>query len=248
MKRDPRELFSSRAEAYARHRPGYPHEIVALLGREIGLDPGWAVADVGSGTGLSSDPFLAHGHDVFAVEPNAAMRRYAEERHRNAATFHSMSGSAEATGLPDRSVDLVVAAQAFHWFDHAGARREFRRILREPRWVAVFWNVRDTEASELMRSYEALIRTFRTTPECDWQDIEEFLGSDPRRASLSNEQRLDFEELKGLVMSASYAPLESDARHGPMVAALRDLFDRHQERGRVRLVYRTELYYGQLGA
>jgi SAM-dependent methyltransferase len=246
MTRDPRELFSNRAERYDRHRPGYPRAIVALLGRELGLHSGWAVADVGSGTGLSSDPFLAHGHHVFAVEPNAAMRRHAEERHRKRATFHSVSGSAEATGLPDRSVDLVVAAQAFHWFDQAAARREFGRILREPRWVAVFWNVRDTEANDLMRGYEALIRTYRTTPDCDWQDIERFLGADPRRASLSNEQTLDFEELKGLVLSASWAPLEADPRHRPMVDALRELFEAHQERGRVRLLYRTELYYGRL--
>jgi SAM-dependent methyltransferase len=243
---DPRERFSDRAERYARHRPGYPEGIVTLLRDQTGLGPSWVVADVGSGTGLSAAPFLARGHDVFAVEPNAAMRAEAERRHQGTAAFHSMDGSAEATGLPDRSVDLVVAAQAFHWFDQPAARREFRRILREPRWVAVFWNVRDTAASELMRGYEALIRAFRTSGETPGHDLEQFLGGPPGRASLPNEQLLDFEELEGLVLSASYIPLEGDPRHGPLLAALRDLFDRHQQDGRVRLRYRTELYFGRL--
>jgi SAM-dependent methyltransferase len=243
---DPRERFTDRAERYARYRPGYPEEIVGLLREEIGLQPDWVVADVGSGTGISADPFLAQGHPVFAVEPNAAMRRLAEERHRDQTGFHSVDGSAEATGLPSQSVDLVVAAQAFHWFDQAAARREFRRILREPGWVAVFWNVRRTDASALMRGYEALIREFRTTPGTPWQDLERFLGRPPRKATLANEQIVDFDGLEGLVLSASYVPLEGDARHGPMLDALRDLFDRHQEQGRVRLVYQTELYYGRL--
>jgi predicted RNA methylase len=76
---DSRERFSGRVEAYARARPGYPAGLIALLRRESALAPSAAVADVGSGTGILSLPFLRFGNTIFAVEPNARMRAAAEE-------------------------------------------------------------------------------------------------------------------------------------------------------------------------
>ena len=111
------ERFTSRVETYAKYRPGYPVEIIDLLKRECGLTPESIVADIGSGTGKSSEPFLAHGNVVFGVEPNAAMRDVAERLFRDQPRFRSIKGSAESTTLPDSSVDLITAGQAFHWFD-----------------------------------------------------------------------------------------------------------------------------------
>ncbi|CAA9381615.1 MAG: putative methyltransferase, partial [uncultured Phycisphaerae bacterium] len=130
---DPRDRFSDRVDAYVRHRPTYPREVVESLRSDGLLQPGATVADVGSGTGISSALFLAAGCTVYGVEPNAAMRAAAERtlarRHEipaappralgasGSTAFHSVAGSAEATTLPDASVDLAVAGQAFHWFD-----------------------------------------------------------------------------------------------------------------------------------
>ena len=98
--------------------------------RTIGLTPMWTVADIGSGTGLSTRLFLDHRNSVFAVKPNREMREAAERILESYPGFKSVDGSAEATGLTDHSVDLIVAGQAFHWFDGAKSRAEFRRILR----------------------------------------------------------------------------------------------------------------------
>ena len=88
-----------------------------------GRAPGGAVvADVGSGTGLLARVFLGRGHRVYGVEPNAAMRAAAGEDLRGFPAFVSVAGTAEQTTLPDAGVDLVVAGQAFHWFDPAPAR------------------------------------------------------------------------------------------------------------------------------
>src|SRR6185436_5087545 len=127
---DSKNRFSSRVDAYVAARPRYPREVIDHLNAAIGLTPDWHIVDLGSGTGISCELFLANGNPVTGVEPNAAMRAAAEKSLEKFASFRSIDASAEATTLPDTSADLVVAAQAFHWFDIPAARRETERILR----------------------------------------------------------------------------------------------------------------------
>src|SRR5437899_1233764 len=131
------ERFTDRVADYVRFRPHYPPAVFAELRDRLGLGAGSSVADVGSGTGISARPLLEMGCTVFAVEPNAAMRSAAEQWLGDFPRFQSIAGTAEATTLAEHSVDAVVAAQAFHWFDAASARREFQRILKPRGWVAL---------------------------------------------------------------------------------------------------------------
>ena len=102
----------------------------------IGFDPSWRVADIGSGTGISTRMFLENGNQVTAIEPNADMRTAAERMLENQPRFRSVDASAEQTTLADASVDLIVSAQAFHWFDLAKCKIEFARILKPNGWCA----------------------------------------------------------------------------------------------------------------
>src|SRR5579863_1519490 len=120
--------FSDRVEDYVKYRPHYPVVILSYLRDRYTFGPGWVVADIGSGTGISTELFLRFGNKVFAVEPNREMRSKAEELLAGEAGFVSMDGTAEATGLADSSVDLIVAGEAFHWFDPIRTRAEFVRI------------------------------------------------------------------------------------------------------------------------
>src|SRR5438270_109908 len=129
MATDSTQRFSDRVENYVRARPGYPNAFFDFLRSEIGLTANWAVADIGSGTGISAGPLLKTGNTVYGIEPNAPMRQAAERLLATYPRFHSLDATAEATSLPYGSVDLVLAAQAFHWFDRPKARREFVRIL-----------------------------------------------------------------------------------------------------------------------
>src|SRR5688500_9378431 len=105
---DPKARFSSRVDAYVKYRPGYPTAVMELCRREMNLTPSSVIADVGAGTGISAEPFLRAGCTVFCVEPNAGMRAAAERSLAGYAGFRSVDGSAEATTLADRSVDLVL--------------------------------------------------------------------------------------------------------------------------------------------
>jgi SAM-dependent methyltransferase len=130
---------------YARHRPPYPPAVLHLLETECGLTSASVVADVGSGTGILSEPFLRNGNRVFGVEPNKGMREAGERRLGQHPRFTSVAGTAEAKTLASDSVDFVATGQAFHWFDPERSRTELARILKPRGCVALVWNWRRRE-------------------------------------------------------------------------------------------------------
>ncbi len=248
----PGDRFTDRVDDYARHRPGYPRGVIAHIVEVTGLSAEWIVADVGSGTGLSSLPFLNQGNRVHAVEPNAAMRSAAEAWLGTRPGFTSVDGSAEATGLGSASVDLVVVGQAFHWFDRDATRKEFARILRRPGWVALFWNTRITAGDPFSEGYERLLERFGTDYAAVRHDridpgaIQRFFTGDAELFVLPNEQTLDLEGLRGRLLSSSYTPAEGDATRPAMLDALDALHSTTHDGGYVRMRYETQLWVGSL--
>src|SRR5687768_13340243 len=136
---DPVARFSNRVENYAKYRPNYPAGVIDLLKTDCGLTETSTIADVGSGTGILSEMLLKNGNTVIGVEPNEAMRLAAELLLTSFPNFRSIDGSAEDSTLESESVDFIIAAQAFHWFDRTKSKREFRRILKPGGWVVLIW-------------------------------------------------------------------------------------------------------------
>jgi SAM-dependent methyltransferase len=249
---DAKQRFSNRVADYVRYRPGYPSELLELLRKECDLRPGHVIADIGSGTGFLSKLFLKNGNAVFGVEPNREMREAGELHLQSYRGFVSVEGSAEATTLPEACADFVVAGQAFHWFEPEKTRAEFRRILRPQGWVVAIWNFREME-TPFARAYEDILVKYGT----DYARVRDsypkghdvqsfFLGGEFLRHTLPNVQFLDWDGLAGRLRSGSYVPQEGHANFAPMMDALRELFRRHQENGRVRVEFATHLYAGQL--
>jgi SAM-dependent methyltransferase len=248
----PTERFSTRVENYARYRPGYPQGAIALLETRCGLSPSAVAADLGSGTGILSERLLATGAQVIGVEPNDRMRAAAEARLGTHPRFRSVRGTAEATTLPAGSVDLWVAGQAFHWFEVLPARREALRIVRSGGWGALLWNERPSEVEGFLADYEALLLRHAAeyatiaASRADEAAMREFLGGTLERASFPNQQTLDFEGLKGRLLSSSYAPEPGEREYEPMMAGLRAVFERHAHEGAIAFPYRTLVYFAQL--
>jgi SAM-dependent methyltransferase len=169
-------------ENYACYRPGYPGEALDLLRQRCGLTEDSEIADVGPETGALARLFLENGNRVFSVEPNVEMRGAGERLLRRYGRLTSVAARAEDTTLPESSVDLVIAGQAFHWFDPGPKRREFARILKPGGYVALIWNTR-REARELfLASYEELLRTYGT----DYREVYHADGGGARRASAAS--------------------------------------------------------------
>ncbi|OPY34807.1 MAG: hypothetical protein A4E32_00060 [Methanomassiliicoccales archaeon PtaU1.Bin124] len=248
----PTERFTSKAREYALFRPHYPASLILLLRERAGLRPGMVVADIGSGTGILTAQLLDEGASVYAVEPNEAMRRKAEEDLGTNWRFHSVAARAEATTLPSGSTELVTIAQAFHWFDLPPTRVEFLRILKPEGHLCLVWNSRDPVGGEFEAGYNGLVEeccpAAKKTKDLGptEEEIARFYGGEFLHTFLPNHQDLDREGLKGRFMSASYAPDSHEPSYVRAMSGLEKLFYEHVENGTVRLHYRTEVYLGRL--
>jgi len=249
---NPTQRFSSRVDNYVRYRPGYPREVLDLLKTECDLTTESIIADIASGTGIFTRVLLENGNRVFGVEPNAEMRRAGEEFLRSYPRFTSVAGTAEATTLPDHSVEIVTAAQAAHWFDREKARGEFIRILKPGGWCVLLWNERRTDSTSFLREYEQLLLTYGTDyeevrHERTTAEIAGFFSPTPFELStLEMRQEVDYAGLEGRLLSSSYTPTPEHENYEPMLRELQRIFDEHQINDRVSLDYNTLVYYGQL--
>jgi ubiquinone/menaquinone biosynthesis C-methylase UbiE len=244
--------FSDRVENYLLYRPGYPQEALDSLKTECGLTPADAVADIASGTGIWTSQLLENGNPVFGVEPNAEMREAGDRLLATFPRFTSIAGTAEATTLPDHSVDFVTAAQAAHWFDRERARREFVRILKPGGWLVLLWNERLTDSTNFLRDYEELLMTYGTDydevrHERTTDAVNKFFDPAPyQERTFQMRQEFDYAGVEGRLLSSSYAPGPEHPQHAPMLRKLRRIVDASSVDGRLAFEYKTRLYFGRL--
>ena len=128
--------FGEEAAAYERGRPSYPPEAIDWLLQTGARD----VLDLGAGTGKLTVRLVERGLDVIAVDPLPEML---EVLSRSLPDTPALLGSAEDIPLPDDSVDSVLVAQAWHWFDTTRAIGEVTRVLRPGGRLGLVWNTRD---------------------------------------------------------------------------------------------------------
>ncbi|QYO66200.1 class I SAM-dependent methyltransferase [Leptolyngbya sp. 7M] len=246
------ERFSNRIENYVKYRPGYPSAMMGFFRERLGLKMHSVVADIGSGTGLSSEPFLEFGCKVYGVEPNSGMRAAAEKFLSKFADFVSIDGTSAETGLGDASCDLIIAAQAFHWFEPGPTRAEFQRILRPHGHVALIWNERQIDSTEFLKEYEKLLLKYgRDYSEVRHEQIDEavlrqFFGVEISKATFPNLQEFDLEGLRGRLLSSSYMPDEADPVFPNLEKELAVLFTNHAENGKIKVFYDTNIFYFEL--
>jgi SAM-dependent methyltransferase len=209
---DPTGRFSDRADDYIRYRPDYPAAAIDAILEGLGDPAALMAADIGAGTGISARQLADRGVHVIAVEPNAPMRSAAAPHPR----VEWRDGTAEATGLDDAGVGLVLAAQAFHWFRPREAIAEFRRVSRPGGRLALIWNVRDNR-DDATRGYTEAIRTVARIHPAERPELEPGvvdaagLFTRPRRLTFEHAQRLDRAGLFGRAASSSYVPKQPAA-------------------------------------
>lgn len=244
--------FDNRVKNYVKYRPHYPLEMLEFFRNELNLQKSSVIADIGSGTGISAKLFLENNNKVFGIEPNELMRKASEEYLSNFSNFQIVDGTAENTTLEDNSVDFIVAAQAFHWFDNKQTLSEFRRILRPNSYVSLIWNERQLDANEFLRTYEIFLKEFGTDYEkvrhdrINKESLQKMFDTEFNLQTFENLQTLDFEGLKGRILSSSYMPSENHPRFTEMEKTLKQLFAEHSEQSKIQVLYNTNVFYTRL--
>lgn len=248
---DPVERFSDRVDNYVKYRPHYPTEIIDCLSDEIGLTRDSLIADIGCGTGISSELFLKSGNRVIGVEPNDAMREAAIGYLKEYPWFRPVKGTAENTTLPDASVDIVLAGQAFHWFDLEKTKIEFKRILTPGGHVVLIWNERQLDTTPFLVEYEQLLLKYASDyaavrhDKFDEKVLGSYFDTGVKKKVFPNVQDVDLDGLRGRMLSASYMPNEDDPRYSELVGELQRLFAKHSQNDRISILYDTNVYVSQ---
>ncbi len=252
MHSDNTQRFSNRVDNYVKYRPGYPEAIIDYLQSEYNIHPDALIADIGSGTGISSRLFLEKGYTVFGVEPNHDMALKSIEQLASFDKFSVSPGTAENTGLSDHSMDVIVAAQAFHWFNNDQALKEMRRILHPTGLVVLLWNERLAD-TPFGTDYDELIIRHGIDyvqvqhRQIDTESIRHFFAPNPFvLKTFPNYQDLNFEGLKGRLLSSSYMPTPQDKGYNSMISDLQELYTQYKINDLVRIDYETKMYIGSL--
>jgi SAM-dependent methyltransferase len=250
----PRAVFTQRAADYAASRPDYPAALFETLREICPPAGGTTVADIGAGTGLLTEGLLRRGYLVVAVEPNAAMRQVADGLLGRIDGYRSVDGGAEAMPLADGSIDLITAAQAFHWFEVDRARAEFLRVLTAQGRVALIWNDRMLE-DPLHAALDEVFVAFGGTKlvalaACeDRSNVARFFGSSRAREFVwPHVQRLDEAGLSSLVFSRSYVPGRATDDGRRVADRVREVFGRFAVNSQVEVRYRTVAIVGRPAA
>lgn len=229
------ERFDGRAADYDRYRERYnAEEILASLRDWCGLTPDWLIADVGSGTGMLTDVFLANGNRVIAIEPNAGMRAACASLHPGEARLEIRNGTAEETQLPDASVDLLCSGRALHWFNLEAAMRESRRVVRPGGWIISVAAGRTELGREENVAFAELLNRFseraseRGATYSAYTRMKNFFeGSEFHHYERGGELHMDWDHLRGMALSLSHSPLPGDSRFAEFERELREFFSRY---------------------
>jgi SAM-dependent methyltransferase len=249
-------LFAGKAEQYARHRTDYPADVIDAALAAIQLRRSDVVADVGSGTGMLARWIVERGIGVACVEPDEGMRAVAERRLALVGPqFVSIAGTAEATTLPDSSVDVIVVGNAFHYFDPVRARTEAARILRRPGRVLIVGHTDAPMPNVFMQAYGQFLRSIAGTdvsafhqPDRYTSSLRAFFGSATVREAdvVPSSHAMSWEALSGRFRSTSLMPPDGDPRQSQVLAALKDVFDAFAVAGTVEFQLAWRYAWGNL--
>jgi len=245
------ERFSNRVANYVKYRPDYPREIISYLTDHAVLTPDLLIADIGCGPGISSRLFLENGNRVIGVEPNEAMRSAAMECLKEFPRSTVVDGTSDATGLGSASIDMIVAAQAFHWFEPEKTRKEFGRILKPDGGVVLMWNERQLDSTPFLEAYEQFLVRYSTDysvvrhENIQTEELDKFFLGPYEKATFQNVQVFDFEGLKGRMLSSSYMPDPGHMSYTEMIESLASIFAKHAQNGRIEVFYDTNVYHSR---
>ncbi|TDM07886.1 class I SAM-dependent methyltransferase [Macrococcus lamae] len=248
---DNTELFTSKAEIYELGRPSYPDALLAFMKDQFMMTEETIVADIGAGTGKFTEKLLDLGCQVFAIEPNHAMAN--ELRDGLMCSQLSISERpAEHSELEDNSVDMITAAQSFHWFDTSKFKKECQRILAGNGPVCLIWNSRIEDAPINQQTHSVFeehcpgFKSFIVGDDKTEEKINDFFDGNFELFELDYPLDYTLKKFVGRCVSASYSLDPSHEDYPAFEQALTEMFNNFAEDGKVQVPNITRCYYGYI--
>lgn len=244
---NPRSRFSEHVGDYALYRPSYSNLAIQYLEKEIGLRNRY-IADIGAGTGILTKQLLINENRVIAIEPNDDMRKVCEQELKGFQGIQIMKGTAENTFLPDKCLDMIFVAQAFHWFNAEKAIHEFFRILKKQGYIILLWNELKSHKSNFRDDYDKLFSSFSREYRENCIEInEEWLrkimnGNKLIKKVFDNHKFMNREQFLGRLLSSSFCPCSNEK----FLNEGSKLFEKYQTEGKIVMEYDTLLYYAKI--
>ena len=246
------DKFNHLADIYEKYRPSYPQKYVEDIIEKCHLNFESLVADIGAGTGILTRQLLHNNLKVVGVEPNPDMRKVLKKLETNK-NFRAIEGTAEHTNLENNSIDLVVVAQAFHWFDKEKFKEECKRILKPNGSVWILWNQLD-ENEEIVKEQKRIDDQYTNR----FQEVNGILSATKKEEKIQgffkdnryetkvvdNPLENNKERFIGSNLSKSYSLKKEDRNYNNYIKAFGEVFDKYSENGMVIIPNKT---YGYLG-
>jgi len=210
--------FGTAADQYQRGRPEYPKSAVEWLVPRRAR----TVLDLAAGTGKLTRSLAEAGLKVTAVEPSAGMR---EQLAAAVPAAVVLAGTAEKIPMADASVDAVVVAHAWHWFDAALAVPEIARVLVPGGTLSLVWNIRD-EAEPWVATLGAIMHQHSRQAIDASPEVGAPFGP-PERMEVRWRQRATRQDILDLVASRSYVITMPDQERSRLLGEVTELLSEH---------------------
>ncbi|MBX3034905.1 MAG: methyltransferase domain-containing protein [Bdellovibrionaceae bacterium] len=240
--------FDRAGEEYHKGRPEYPPESVSFVIDHLGLTPESSIVEVGAGTGKFTKLLFERGLNVIATEPVPGMRTKFQEL---LPTAKIIDGTAENLTLPGMSADVIIAAQAFHWFEGPRALAEFARILKPGGAICLIWNARDesidwvAKLTDIIDPHEGSAPRYKSGAwRKAFEGVTVFTPLEHR--SFFHSQIGDQDMLVNRVTSISFISALPEETRREVIAQVRKLAANHPDlkgRSQVEIPYRTDIYW-----
>ncbi len=249
------EKFQGMAHEYAKYRPSYPENLYQFLYNNLNFSHQKIIADIGAGTGKFSLPLIKSGLKVYCIEPNKDMKDKMDEGLNVYENYIGISASAENTSLMDQSIDYIVCAQAFHWFNTSLFKQECKRILRTDNNIVLIWNVSD-DNDELNNNHFHINKQY--CPEfkgfsgginkIDPYQFNEFFTNSPCNYKIfENNIFYDcVDTFIGKCLTGSYAPKIDDSNYKPYINSLKKMYEKYATRQGLVIKNNSVIYWGHV--
>ncbi len=243
--------FGAEAAAYERARPSYPPDAVAWLVDALRVEPGRVVLDLAAGTGKFTRLLAPTGATLIAVEPVDGMRAVLEAALPEVL---SLAAAAEALPLRHGSLDAIVVAQAFHWFDARAALAEFHRALRPGGRIGLIWNARDRSVEWVNEIWSIMDRVEKRAPwraHDEWREaafVETPWFTPLTEATFHHEQLLSPADVVERIRSVSHVAVLPPERQAAVLDEVRTLLSTDPAtagKAEVALPYRVDAYWAE---